>query len=210
MSQRREQPYVTKPSDALKARLEAAQQARLFIVQTPGPTSFVLKEEGKRTKLRVSIGSVHTCTCGERAQPCIHAAFVLLRVFRLSPTDPICWQSSLIDRELESLVEMRARDLARRRLEERDWGSAPTSTADPASPDRSGEVRRRPIDEEDGDPCPICYEDISEVDDEKGDLVWCRKACGKSCHRRCFGMWQEHQQSIGQKLTCPHLSLIHI
>ena len=30
------------------------------------------------------------------------------------------------------------------------------------------------------------------------------RRAGSECHRRCFGMWQEHQQSIGQKLTCPH------
>ena len=135
MSQRREQPYVTKPSDALKARLEAAQQARLFIVQTRARRRSCSRRRASGRSFRVSIGSVHTCTnCGERAQPCIHAAFVLLRVFRLSPTDPICWQSSLIDRELESLVEMRARDLARRRLEERDWGERPNEHGRPGEP----------------------------------------------------------------------------
>ena len=115
MSNRRELPYVSKASDQLKERFTAAQQARIFVVQTPGPTSFVLREEGQRKKLRVSIGSVHTCTCGERGQPCLHVAFVLLRVFRLPPTDPITWQASLIDRELESLVDARARALARHR-----------------------------------------------------------------------------------------------
>ena len=58
MSQRRELPYVSKPSDEIKQRLAAAQAARFFVLQTPGPTSFVLREEGKRNTIRVSIGSV--------------------------------------------------------------------------------------------------------------------------------------------------------
>ena len=71
--------------------------------------------------------------------------------------------------------------------------------ADPAN------VPRRPLDfAEDADPCPICYEDIGPADDAAGLLDWCRKSCGKSLHKRCFAMWAEHQQSIGQKLTCPH------
>ena len=74
------------------------------MLQTPGPTSFVLREEDSRKKYRVSIGSVHSCTCGAREQPCIHVAFVMLRIFRLQPNDNLCWQASFIDRELEGLV----------------------------------------------------------------------------------------------------------
>ena len=60
--------YVSKPTEALKGRLEAAQAARLFVVQAPGPTSFVLREEGSREKkIRVSIGSVHMHVWGTRA-----------------------------------------------------------------------------------------------------------------------------------------------
>ena len=200
----RERAYVAKPGEALKARLAAAQAARLFIVQTPGPTSFVLREEGSRKKHRVSIGSVNYCTCGSREQPCVHVAFVMLRVFRLAPGDSRCWQASLIDRELEELVESRARSVARAALASRDWGAAPTCGE--CAPDaESSHVARRPLDDaEDADPCPICYEEIGAADDEAGALDWCRKSCGKSVHRRCFAMWAEHQQSIGQKLTCPH------
>ena len=158
----RERAYVSKPSEALKARLAAAQQKRLFVVQTNGPTSFVLREEGERRKVRVSIGSVHSCSCGARDQPCVHVAFVMLRVFRLPTGDSRCWQASLIDRELEDLVDARARSVAARRLEEREWGAPPTGGAEGEESD----APRRPYASDDGaDPCPICYEEIMEEDE---------------------------------------------
>ena len=84
-------PYVSKPSEALLQRFTEASDARIFVVQEPGPTSFVLKSADSERKHRVSIGSVHSCSCGARGQPCVHTAFVLLRVFRLSPQDPRVW-----------------------------------------------------------------------------------------------------------------------
>ena len=207
----RERPYTSKPSEALKARLSEAENARLFVVGTPGPTSFVLKaaaEEGERRKtLKVSIGSVHSCTCGAREQPCVHVAFVMLRVFRLAPSDPRCWQASLIDSELEALVDSRA--AARRRLESssaRQWGSAAADGGADGSSDGGDprDVRRRALEGEEGDPCPICYEEIDPAEDEAGELDWCRRSCGKSVHRRCFAMWADHQSSTSKKLTCPH------
>ena len=36
---------------------------RMFLVQRPGPSCFVVQEEGKETKLKVLIGSRVTCSC---------------------------------------------------------------------------------------------------------------------------------------------------
>ena len=126
MASLRERPFVSKPSDALKARMEQARQGGFFVVQTPGPTSFVLKSDQESKKLKVNIGSVHSCSCGAREQPCVHVAFVLLRVFRLEPTDQRCWQASLTDSELEALVDSRARAAAIRRREPPHWAAAVT------------------------------------------------------------------------------------
>ena len=205
MASLRERPFVSKPSDALKARMEQARQGGFFVVQTPGPTSFVLKSDQESKKLKVNIGSVHSCSCGAREQPCVHVAFVLLRVFRLEPTDQRCWQASLTDSELEALVDSRARAAAMRRLEARQWAAAPPQSDNDCEECDPLDVPRRPIDDTaDPDPCPICYEDIGPEDDEAGELDWCRRSCGKSLHRRCFARWAEHQTAIGQKLSCPH------
>jgi hypothetical protein len=199
----RERPFVSKPTGALLERLDAACTARLFVVQEPGPTSFVLKAGDSERKHRVSIGTVHTCSCGAREQPCVHVAFVLLRVFRLSATDQRCWQSSLIDSELEALVNSRVRAATLRQMQSRESAAAVVATkpGDPAG--KSATVLRRPISEDEVEPCPICYEDLTLEDEAAGQLDWCSLGCGKSLHRRCFAMWAEHQSSIGKALSCP-------
>ncbi|KAL3897589.1 MAG: hypothetical protein SGPRY_013021 [Prymnesium sp.] len=197
---RREKPYVSKPSQSLLSRLEAASSARLFVLQELGPTSFVIKAGESERKHRVSIGSLHTCTCGDREQPCLHTAFVLLRIFRLQPTDHRLWQSSLIDSELEALVDARAHAAALRRKQLREERQVCVPCASDA---KSGLVARRPLCGEEGEPCPICYEELSPEEEEAQLLDWCSLGCGKSLHRRCFAMWADHQKSIGKTLTCP-------
>ena len=117
----RERPYVNKPTVELHNRLVMAASSTYCVVQEPGPTSFVLQHPGSERKHRVNIGSVHSCSCGSREQPCAHTAFVLVRVFRLSPSDPRTWQTSLIDAELEALVEKRARERAAARRMRATW-----------------------------------------------------------------------------------------
>jgi len=66
-----------------------------------------------------------------------------------------------------------------------------------------GEVARKPIDEEEGEPCPICYEDILLREEEEEQLDWCRQGCGKSVHRSCLKVWADHQATISKALSCP-------
>ena len=112
-------PYVAKPTEALLQRFSEAADARIYVVQEPGPTSFVLKSADSERKHRVSIGSVHSCSCGAREQPCVHTSFVLLRVFRLPAGDQRAWQGGLLYSELERIIEERARTTAARRQQQR-------------------------------------------------------------------------------------------
>jgi len=210
MSSRRERPYISKPSESVRQRLTAAASARLLVVHEPGPTSFVLKAVDSDKKHRVFLGSVHTCSCGAGAasQPCEHTAFVLIRVFRLGAEDSRVWQQSMLDSELEKLIEDRARSVALLRLQARrdareggDEYSSDGRTL--ASAALSGQVARRPIDEDEGEPCPICYEDIMACEEEEEGLDWCRQGCGKSVHRSCLKVWADHQASIAKSLSCP-------
>ena len=89
----------------LLQRFSEAADARIYVVQEPGPTSFVLKSADSERKHRVSIGSVHSCSCGAREQPCVHTSFVLLRIFRLPAGDQRAWQGGLLDSELERIIE---------------------------------------------------------------------------------------------------------
>ena len=197
-------PYVAKPTEALLQRFSEAADARIYVVQEPGPTSFVLKSADSERKHRVSIGSVHSCSCGAREQPCVHTSFVLLRIFRLPAGDQRAWQGGLLDSELERIIEERARTTAARRQQQR-MAAAPVATASGGGggAPRPGEVAQREIDDANKEPCPICYEDISCEDQQAGKLEWCRLGCGKSVHRACMTVWSDHQASIGKKLTCP-------
>ena len=221
-------PYVAKPTEALLQRFSEAADARIYVVQESGPTSFVLKSADSERKHRVSIGSVHSCSCGAREQPCVHTSFVLLRIFRLPAGDQWAWQGGLLDSELERIIEERARTTAARRQQQR-MAAAPVATASGGGggAPRPGEVAQREIDDANKEPCPICYEDISCEDQQAGKLEWCRLGCltltltlnltltlslfltrcrlgcGKSVHRACMTVWSDHQASIGKKLTCP-------
>lgn len=212
MSSRRERPYISKPSEDVKQRLSAAASARLMVVQEAGPTCFVLKAPANEKKYRVFLGGVHTCSCGAgaAAQPCEHTAFVLLRVFRLSVDDSRVWQQSMIDSELEKLIEDRARAVARLRMQaRRDAREGSVDGEDREAKGKeflvalNGQVARRQIDEDEGEPCPICYEDILMIEEQEELLDWCRQGCGKSVHRSCLKVWADHQASISKTLSCP-------
>ena len=163
-------PFVAKPSEALLQRFAEAADARIYVVQEPGPTSFVLKSADSERKHRVSIGSVHSCSCGARAQPCVHTSFVLLRVFRLHASDQRAWQGGLLDSELERIIEERARTTAARRLQLRMVPPPVAASGGGGSgAPRSGEVAQRELDDADKEPCPICYEDICCEDQQAGN-----------------------------------------
>jgi hypothetical protein len=72
-------------------------------------------------------------------------------------------------------------------------------------------VAQREIDQD--DTCPICCDDLlpagssslivpgaggssASSDDDfnaNNSLVFCKYSCGKSLHKKCFDMWQKHQ-----------------
>ena len=237
-------PYRARAPAAVKGALEALGRGpRLFVVQRPGPTSFVVQEEeweegegdegagppapasptgseggspegpagpgvgagrrGRKT-FRVLIGSRVSCTCQRRAaepELCVHTLFVLTRVLRVPPSNPIIWQLSLIDRELEEVMKC---SLAAGKGGGRGGRAAATAAAAGASGARpkgaTGDgdgVRHKP--EEDG-PCPICYEEMAGEMPQR--LVFCA-GCGHNVHGWCLHVWANHQASIGKDLSCP-------
>lgn len=93
---------------------------QLYLVQRQGPMSFVLCEDGADTQHKVLLGSQPTCSCRHEVtackatsvhlqrncksacrksrgiELCIHHVFVMLRILRLSASNPLIWQLSLI------------------------------------------------------------------------------------------------------------------
>ena len=236
-------PYRARAPAAAAAALEAlARGPRLFLVQRPGPTSFVVEEEewgpgegaegaeppapaspagsgagspegagpcagggrrGRKT-FRVLIGSRVSCTCQRRAaepEVCVHTLFVLTRVLRVPPSNPIVWQLSLIDRELEEVMKCSLAAGKGGGRGGRAAAAAPGSSgARPRGAAGAGAgdgVRHKP---EDDGPCPICYEEMAGELPQR--LVFCA-GCGHNVHGRCLHVWANHQASIGKDLSCP-------
>ena len=275
--------WRAKPGDAVARALrgERSSGAKLFLVGRPGPTSFVVREEGRAGRpFRVLVGARQTCTCGgglhamgrgradanaprapttarllrenggdpslarvsdhrpssaspdakprrkggdvpdpESAQsPCAHILFVMTKVLRVPPSNPIVWQLSLVDRELDEALrcELAAARTRLSRVKNPSPGTSGTKIDIPGTSGTEktripGDTSRRTI--EPGESCPICYEEMRE--DDSDQLVWCGSGvsgkrdsspspgCGRSVHGRCLAVYRDHCAACDRELTCP-------
>ncbi|MEW5298888.1 MAG: hypothetical protein WDW36_001962 [Sanguina aurantia] len=148
-----------------------------------------------------------TCTCdpipvssapatGQQVRElCLHTLFVLVKVLRVPPSNPLVWQLSLTDRELEEALRC---SILPQMLPKAQRGKRSGETADDLA--NGAAVKRRTVEEE--EPCPICYDGMAGAALEM--LVWCRQGCGHNVHGKCMGVWADHQvRSLGKELTCP-------
>ncbi|KAL0037055.1 hypothetical protein WJX77_010709 [Trebouxia sp. C0004] len=186
-------PWRPRPSEVVLQMIENVPGTQLFLMQRQGPMSFVLCEDGAERNHKVLFGPRPTCSCrkGRDMELCIHHIFVMLRVLRLSPNNPIIWQLSLIDRELdEALWRAGSNQLVSSSRDSQSKASAANS------------VKCRPLEQEDA--CSICYEGMHERGSRSApELVWCQKGCGHNVHARCLNVWAKHQTTLKQELTCP-------
>ena len=85
---------------------------KFYVVNSSGPTNYLIKEEGSETKFKVLIGTTKSCTCKKaygsfNKAVCSHILFVMLKVFRLPKDLPMVWQTSLRDNEIEDILHGR-------------------------------------------------------------------------------------------------------
>ena len=163
----REAAWRAKPPDGWDERVASLQGARMYLVQECGPTTFMIKEasveEGQEDprqngeenelrsrrragdrKFKVQIGGLLGCSCKAKHDgPCKHLLFVLLKLLRVSPENPLAWQAALLDNEVEQILRGRYNPVQniRRPAAERTNGDRPN-------------VDQKPIEE--GDVCAIC------------------------------------------------------
>ena len=164
----REAPWRAKPPEGWEEKVAALQSARMYLVQECGPTTFMIKEasaeerqdergdneqednelrsrrRGAEKKYKVQIGGLLGCSCKTRHDgPCKHLLFVLLKLLRVSPENPLAWQAALLDNEVEQILRGRHNPMPniRRPAADRPSGDRPT-------------VEQKPLEE--GDVCAIC------------------------------------------------------
>jgi len=176
-------PYRNKPTPHILSLLTSASHSTFFLVQEPGPTSFVLKDDSDR-KYKLSLGDSLSCSCGAAGtEHCIHTLYALLKIFKLQPENPLIWQISYIDTDIAFLCRNRYAPMPH---------SKPKAASKPAS-----SSNRVPLTEEFC--CPICQEDLKDTE----NLIWCKGGCGHNLHVRCMNIWANHKLSEREKITCP-------
>ena len=198
--------------------MQQLQDTRIYVMHRAGPTSFVLYEDQSDQQRKVCIGNRPTCTCGGgprvggaaaaaggasggAKELCIHVLFVMVKVLRVPPSNPLVWQLCLTDRELDEVLRCSAipEPTAAENSQARG-GRGAVQGAGGGSKTEAGAVKRRALDDE--EPCPVCYEDMTGVDLDA--LVWCKRGCGRNIHGKCMSKWADHQvHALSKELTCP-------
>ena len=183
--------WRSKPSEAVVQNIRSLARKRMFLVHRPGPTCFVVQEEGCEVSSKVLIGSRVTCSCknGKSGDACIHKLFVMLKVLGIPPSNPIIWQGSLLDRELEELIQCGNRMTQHTKCKR---------VKKSLSKKESGGVQPRKI--EPDERCPICFDALIEANEK--ELLSCG-TCGNHIHGRCIYVWARHQESLDRMITCP-------
>ena len=97
----RSKPYRPNPTPAFMNNYDRAKNERFFLVNENGPTKLTI-EDRNRKKFKVQIGSDITCSCGGgRTEHCVHTIFSLIRIFKVDEADPLIWQLSFVEREIQ-------------------------------------------------------------------------------------------------------------
>lgn len=216
----RSRPYKRRPTEAFEKVREQAQQSRFFVLQSLGPTSFVLRDEAEH-KFKACIGSRHSCSCGHCGdEHCVHTAFVLLKILRVPPDNPLCWQTSLTDGEITEVLAARQREMEQReqeaqRAERRAAIHAKRRSrqqGEASAPEHAEEVERLPF--ADDDTCPICCEPFLPEGPAREEgtrehtaamrlLTFCKTGCKRTIHSQCMKHWADHRVSMGEDISCP-------
>ncbi|KAH9252737.1 hypothetical protein BASA81_009341 [Batrachochytrium salamandrivorans] len=70
-------------------------------------------------KVKVGLGLSQTCTCSKHMMDndlCIHILWVMLKVFHIDPKNDMIYQTSLVDREIEEMLDNRRRKATQLRI----------------------------------------------------------------------------------------------
>eukprot|EP00892_Ulva_mutabilis_P012680 jgi/Ulvmu1/9785/UM056_0025.1 len=184
-------PWRPKPPQDFNQVMEVLSSTTMYVLHRGGPTSFTIKEDSSGEQHQVTIGSLQTCSCSRNTKPssvelCKHIVFVMVKVLGVPKDNPLAWQLSLVDRELDDI------------LRGDKW--KPQAVPPRAACNRSKFcMARKPVQQ--GDLCPICYDEIHGVDILH--LTWCQKGCGQNVHGKCMQVWMAHSIKTQKDLQCP-------
>ncbi|OUM68803.1 hypothetical protein PIROE2DRAFT_3323 [Piromyces sp. E2] len=195
-------PYRSKAPNNFKEKIDEAKQSSFYLIQELGPLAFVVREDKlisekkrKGIKYRISLGERQTCTCGlfqSKKDICVHLLWIMLKYYGVSEDNEILYQLSLIEREINYLLELRDSRLRKNGKDQnknKEKGKT-INTSDNEEDEYHSKVKQREI--EDDQICPICQETFK---DSPGPVTFCRLSCGNNIHVNCMKMVMEHQLS---------------
>ncbi|GAB2284835.1 hypothetical protein Dimus_019288 [Dionaea muscipula] len=185
-------PYSRARSRALNDRIHRALSQDLLLLHRADTAFFILGSTNNVYK--VTLSTTPSCSCPDLVNPCKHILFVLIRLLRVSPRDPLLRRGdTLKPSEVSRLLSLPMSDgaVAGDRLRygfyqnfyrQRQRRLAPRS----AEADGMGERS-----------CPVCLDDL-----EKGDKVVSCGTCGNPVHETCFANWKKSQRGRIRSVTC--------
>jgi len=85
--------------------MDLASKITLFLVGNNGPLSFIFQDR-LNNKYKTAIGAEIKCSCSlNKNDHCIHSLYVFLKIFKISVDNPLIWQCSYTDSELQDLLK---------------------------------------------------------------------------------------------------------
>lgn len=215
--------FLKHPPVSWDEDIERLRATTFFLVNRIGPTVFVLKTDDlSESTYKVYIGENQRCSCGGgegRGKLCLHIMFVMLKVLRVSGSNPCAWQLGLNDNEIEDILSEstrhrgdQAKHKAHKPFLKKGQGRCCANNITSASREKNGEEEnvspqeKKPAKQKDieEDPtCSICQEDMTEEDITTNNLCHCATSCGSNFHRRCFRMYSTHARSERKPVLCP-------
>ncbi|XP_076353116.1 uncharacterized protein LOC143248561 [Tachypleus tridentatus] len=186
-------------------RISKAKRARLYLLNQPGPHSFLVAGDSPEHKYKVIIGP-QSCSCG-RGPHCIHILFIMLRVFQVNEADSRLFSRTLKNFEVSELV--RQYHLRKERQVQvaspvNQHISTPVSRpvnklsrSESSLPDAAIQEQRKMSEE--STLCPICLLDMVEGE----SLVRCEQGCHNRLHHHCIAIWAEECRQQNEPILCP-------
>lgn len=226
----RQSPYLHRPSSYFHETVEEITNERFFLLTKKGSTVFVLKNTSDTT-FTVVIGQSMMCSCGgglARGKSCHHILFVVLKVLRISIDNPLAWQLSMVDSEVDQILSGAyiARNVSSsngdgtvvpssqslhsflRKGQGHGGGTTHKNKKNNENENRNGtspsvKVERKELS---NDPtCCICMDNMTEGDLEEDLLCYCEVLCGTNFHRQCFRLYATYNRSENRRrpILCP-------
>ncbi|KAL7411975.1 hypothetical protein BDY24DRAFT_416537 [Mrakia frigida] len=198
---------------AVMERADRVRSQRMFLVDRTREGDELMEEfkilGSTGNVYTITIGLTPTCSCPDSAKngTCKHIIFAFLKVLCVPLHSTIWYQKALLTTELADVFASAPPNPVASALASANVRSAYRKAEGmEGEADKFGDLKgmggvaEKKMPEE-GDDCPICYDDLSAKDPA---LTFCLApgGCGRALHNECLGQWIRTQKGLGKEVTC--------